>query len=81
MFSYDQDRLTSFFQIGGIHGLPPVEWNGSGGDAPEGSYNGYCTHGTVLFPTWHRPYVATFEVSLPRGIMENAGLTFPRRAL
>ena len=31
---------------------------------------GYCTHGTVLFPTWHRPYVALFEVRT-----ESRGLT------
>lgn len=23
---------------------------------------GYCTHGSILFPTWHRPYLALFEV-------------------
>lgn len=24
---------------------------------------GYCTHSSILFPTWHRPYLALFEVS------------------
>ena len=23
---------------------------------------GYCTHGSILFPTWHRPYLSLFEV-------------------
>lgn len=28
----------------------------------QGQYNaGYCTHASVLFPAWHRPYVALFE--------------------
>ncbi|EKM51950.1 uncharacterized protein PHACADRAFT_262375 [Phanerochaete carnosa HHB-10118-sp] len=58
-----QSDLTSFFQIGGIHGLPYVQWDGSGGkEAVEGTeWQGYCTHGSMLFPTWHRPYVALFE--------------------
>lgn len=25
---------------------------------------GYCTHGSVLFPTWHRPYVVQYEVRI-----------------
>ena len=57
-----QSLETSYFQMGGIHGLPFIEWGGSGGEtgAP-GSWGGYCTHGNVLFPTWHRPYTALFE--------------------
>ncbi|KZV73173.1 photo-regulated tyrosinase [Peniophora sp. CONT] len=57
-----QSLQTSYFQMGGIHGLPFIEWGGSGGDtgAP-GSWGGYCTHGNVLFPTWHRPYTVLFE--------------------
>ncbi|KAJ7190769.1 photo-regulated tyrosinase [Mycena pura] len=58
----NQSDLTSFFQIGGIHGLPYIQWGGSGGKEPvDGSWGGYCTHGSMLFPTWHRPYVALFE--------------------
>lgn len=26
--------------------------------------SGYCTHSSVLFPIWHRPYLALIEVSL-----------------
>lgn len=30
-----------------------------------GPYNlGYCPHGSVLFPVWHRPYLALFEQTL-----------------
>jgi len=25
---------------------------------------GYCTHDSLLFPCWHRPYMMLFEVSL-----------------
>ncbi|KAA1472059.1 photo-regulated tyrosinase [Dentipellis sp. KUC8613] len=57
-----QNDLTSFFQIGGIHGLPYVSWDGSGQKpvSTEG-WEGYCTHGSVLFPTWHRPYMMLYE--------------------
>jgi len=39
------------------------DWlDGSNGDKPPQTRKGYCTHGNVLFPTWHRPYVALYEV-------------------
>jgi len=56
MYAQPQGDLLSFFQLSGIHGLPFVTWNQS---PIEGA--GYCVHGTDLFPTWHRPYVAVFE--------------------
>ena len=31
----------------------------------KGDPYGYCTHGSVLFPFWHRPYMAMMEVSWP----------------
>lgn len=46
----------------GIHGVPFVPWNGVQA-VPGGSQAGYCTHASVLFPMWHRPYVALYEVS------------------
>ena len=57
-----QAALQSFFQVGGIHGLPYIPWDGVTG-IPNPSWGGYCTHGSVLFPTWHRPYVSAFEVN------------------
>jgi tyrosinase len=51
----------------GIHGLPKSPWDGvevqtkEPGDRQQ---SGYCTHGSILFPTWHRPYLAMIEVSL-----------------
>lgn len=46
----------------GIHGLPKNEWDGVKGYFPN-EKGGYCPHGTILFPTWHRPYLAMMEVS------------------
>lgn len=45
----------------GIHGVPYDSWNGV--EAAAGAnQSGYCPHSSVLFPTWHRPYLALFEV-------------------
>ena len=46
--------------LGGIHGLPKTPWDGVVG---RGESPGYCVHAAVTFPTWHRPYLALFEVS------------------
>jgi hypothetical protein len=55
----DKGRTTEM--IKGIHGRPFIEWGGV-----TGQYDaGYCAHGSVLFPMWHRPYLALFEVSHP----------------
>ncbi|KAG9029812.1 hypothetical protein FS837_003464 [Tulasnella sp. UAMH 9824] len=64
MYQTSQQDGLSHFQIGGIHGLPYQQWETSGGDQPVGRWGGYCTHGSMLFPTWHRPYVATYEQTL-----------------
>ncbi|KAF2152857.1 Di-copper centre-containing protein [Myriangium duriaei CBS 260.36] len=61
MQSFTQDDaslLTSYFQVAGIHGEPNIPWDGAVGN---GGGSGYCTHSSVLFPTWHRPYMALFE--------------------
>lgn len=58
-------RLGSLADIGvvGIHGRPWEPWDAAP-DEPTSSYPyiGYCTHSSNLFPTWHRPYMALFEV-------------------
>jgi tyrosinase len=59
----------SWYQISGIHGLPDEAWDGfelAGGPGPE---PGYCVHTTNRFPTWHRPYVALFEVCLAASLL------------
>jgi tyrosinase len=56
----NQNQLLSYFQVAGIHGYPANNpWDGVSRTSVESS--GYCTHGSVLFPTWHRPYLALFE--------------------
>ena len=66
IYDKPQDDSVSHFSIGGIHGVPYVRWEGAGDTSPiPGSeFGGYCAHGSVLFPTWHRPYVALYEVSV-----------------
>lgn len=60
-----QSSPLSHFSIAGIHGLPYVPWEGAASDGAQGSgWDGYCAHANVLFPTWHRLYVALYEVSL-----------------
>ncbi|RFN51310.1 di-copper centre-containing protein [Fusarium flagelliforme] len=50
----------SWFQLAGIHGKPFIAW-----DEPpqEGKtkQSGYCTHNSILFTTWHRPYMLLWE--------------------
>ncbi|MEB3334834.1 MAG: tyrosinase family protein [Cyanobacteriota bacterium] len=51
---------NSFFTIGGFHGEP---FRGAGwGNASY--WGGYCNHGNVLFPTWHRLYLLRLEDAL-----------------
>ena len=46
--------------IGGFHGEP---FRGPGAQTPTW-WGGYCQHGTVLFPTWHRAYLYRLENAL-----------------
>ncbi|KAJ4488015.1 tyrosinase [Lentinula aciculospora] len=63
--SKSQSDIDSFFQIGGIHGLPYVPWDGAGSKPVDpDAWEGYCTHGSVLFPTFHRPYVVLVEQAI-----------------
>lgn len=44
MYEMSQDEDASYFGIGGIHGLPYKQWQGSGDDGPaSGSDWGGCT--------------------------------------
>ncbi len=50
----------------GIHGMPFKPRDGVQQTADwqeENGFGGYCTHSSVLFAPWHRPYLALFEVS------------------
>ncbi|KZS89024.1 Di-copper centre-containing protein [Sistotremastrum niveocremeum HHB9708] len=70
------DRL-SYFQIAGIHGLPLVPWDEDTTTQTPGTTLGYCTHGSILFPAWHRPYVALFEQRLYEIMIEVIIPRFP----
>jgi tyrosinase len=54
------ENPNSFFMLGGYHGEP---FRGAGwGNATY--WGGYCNHGNVLFPTWHRVYLLKLEDAL-----------------
>ncbi|PZX55701.1 tyrosinase family protein [Algoriphagus chordae] len=50
----------SFFMLGGFHG-EPFRGAGWGNNT---YWGGYCNHGNVLFPTWHRAYLVKLEEAL-----------------
>jgi tyrosinase len=50
----------SFFVLGGYHGEP---FRGAGWGSSS-YWGGYCNHGNVLFPTWHRVYLLKLEEAL-----------------
>lgn len=62
----------SFSTIGGYHGEP---FRGAGwGNATY--WGGYCNHGNVLFPAWHRAYLLNLENAL-RSVEGCADVTLP----
>lgn len=57
----------SFFVLGGYHGEPFKYRDGVDHLDTNDAYQywgGYCNHGNVLFPTWHRIYVLKVEEAL-----------------
>jgi tyrosinase len=58
----------SYYEISGIHGQPYRAWDNVNSatfaktGSPPNKGTGYCAHGSVLFPVWHRAYLAQFEV-------------------
>ncbi|KAK3341574.1 hypothetical protein B0T25DRAFT_510773 [Lasiosphaeria hispida] len=56
----EQSSPTSWYSITGIHGIPHQTWGGVG-PTPGNEGTGYCTHSSILFPTWHRPYLVLYE--------------------
>ncbi|KAI0854170.1 Di-copper centre-containing protein [Daldinia vernicosa] len=64
----DPKEKLSYFQIAGIHGSPYEPWDeNTESQTPD---EGYCTHDSILFPCWHRPYMLLFEQVLYE-VMEN----------
>ncbi|KAK0734565.1 common central domain of tyrosinase-domain-containing protein [Lasiosphaeria miniovina] len=79
----DESQLTSYYQIAGIHGMPFKPWDGVGSDSDweeSSGFGGYCTHSSILFTTWHRPYIALYEQSLYKSVQAVAA-KFPAGAL
>jgi tyrosinase len=62
----------SFFMLGGYHGEP---FRGAGWGNSQ-YWGGYCNHGNILFPTWHRVYLLKLEDAL-RGIPGCQDVTLP----
>lgn len=60
----DNSETTSYYQVSGVHGVPRVSWDGVEPCQGCDQADGYCTHDSVLFPAWHRAYVALFEQEL-----------------
>ncbi|KAK3994198.1 common central domain of tyrosinase-domain-containing protein [Cladorrhinum sp. PSN332] len=54
----DPKKKLSYFQVAGIHGKPFV--------------SGYCTHSSILFASWHRPYLLLFEHIIYEWMQEEA---------
>lgn len=66
------DDPRSFYVLGGYHGEP---FRGAGwGNSTY--WGGYCMHGNVLFPTWHRVYLFMLEEAM-RSIPGCQDVTLP----
>ncbi|EPS44933.1 hypothetical protein H072_1090 [Dactylellina haptotyla CBS 200.50] len=51
----------SYYGLSSIHGAPYAAWPDP---TAQGDYDpkyGYCTHRSILFATWHRPYMLALE--------------------
>ncbi|KAF1920346.1 common central domain of tyrosinase-domain-containing protein [Ampelomyces quisqualis] len=55
----DKGDTLSFYQIAGLHGRPFTTWNKF--PTPLLNQAGFCPHGTTIFGSWHRPYLAMYE--------------------
>ncbi|KAK8031242.1 tyrosinase [Apiospora arundinis] len=61
--SRPQTTIDSWYQISGIHGRPYAAWDNVK-RAQGAQAGGYCPHSSVLFPTWHRPYIQLLEQNI-----------------
>jgi len=71
-----QPAPARFEEIGGIHGMPYRPWPGDPYDKSTeegGEWLGYCNHGSILFPNWHRPYIMLLEQSINQAAQGLAG--------
>jgi len=70
IYKLDATDKNSFFTIAGYHGEP---FRGAGYGNPQW-WGGYCNHGNILFPTWHRAYLYRLEQALQSQV---PGVTIP----
>ncbi|PBP18673.1 tyrosinase [Diplocarpon rosae] len=81
--SKNESYFLSYFQIAGIHGRkmtsPYIPWGGAA-QAPNASLTGYCTHNSVLFLPWHRPYLALYEEMIG-ALIQDIVRTYPASML
>ncbi|KAK1758806.1 Di-copper centre-containing protein [Echria macrotheca] len=72
----DAKNPRSYYAISGIHGLPFVPYNEVVGrkldNSEIGHVGGYCAHTSIVFATWHRPFLALFEQELSRSVKQEA---------
>ncbi|EPS41585.1 hypothetical protein H072_4515 [Dactylellina haptotyla CBS 200.50] len=59
--SYNASNPWSYYQLSGIHGAPFVPWPDPSETGNFDRSTGYCPHSSVLFGTWHRPYMLALE--------------------
>lgn len=78
-YQLDETSDLSYYGIAGIHGRPYREWGNVSG-TNNSRWQGYCTHTSILFAPWHRPYLALFEQVL-YGIIQNIANSFPDATL
>ncbi|KAK6580768.1 hypothetical protein PZA11_007004 [Diplocarpon coronariae] len=71
----NENSDLSYYGISGIHGRPYRPWGGVKG-SNVGGWQGYCTHTSILFGPWHRPYLALFEQVL-YNIIQGIAAKFP----
>jgi tyrosinase len=60
--SKSKDDVLGYYQIAGVHGRPFTTWNKF--PTPLVNNAGFCPHGSTLFGSWHRPYLAMYEVCM-----------------
>ncbi|KAN0127413.1 Common central domain of tyrosinase domain containing protein [Lactarius tabidus] len=74
MFQISQSNPTSHFSLASMHGFPLTPLQGPGGpQSVKGSqWGGHCTHGSTLFPCWHRVYVCRYEKVLQENALDIA---------
>lgn len=66
------DDPNSFWVIAGYHGIPlaPFDPDQPHLGPPFAWWGGFCHHGNVLFPMWHRAYVKRLENALRTKVSE-----------